>query len=139
MTLTVRVATAERRVALLVAAGVTAVAGLGYVGLADPHDSTVPMPVCPWHAVTGLSCPGCGGLRMTHDLLHGQLAAAWADNAVLLLLAPVLLVLLARAAVRFATGRAVSPRGRLELRGPLGWSLVAIGLSWAVVRNLACW
>jgi hypothetical protein len=34
-------------------------------------------PRCTFHQVTGLLCPGCGGLRATHALLHGELLAAW--------------------------------------------------------------
>ena len=41
-------------------------------------------------AVTGWNCPGCGGLRMTHDLLHGDLSAAVVDNVFLLVGLPLL-------------------------------------------------
>jgi len=35
--------------------------------------------------LTGLSCPGCGGLRAVNDLAHGELAAALASNAFVVL------------------------------------------------------
>jgi len=38
-------------------------------------------PRCTFHEWTGLQCPGCGGLRATHELLHGHLAEAWRLNA----------------------------------------------------------
>jgi len=50
--------------------------GLAYVGLADPHNPDFVFPACPFKLLTGWNCPACGGLRMTHDLLHGDLAAA---------------------------------------------------------------
>jgi hypothetical protein len=42
-------------------------------------------PVCLFHRVTGLDCPGCGSLRALHELLHGNLAAAVHFNAFLVL------------------------------------------------------
>ena len=60
------------------------VGGLAYVGLGDPHRPDFVFPACPFKALTGWNCPGCGGLRMTHDLLHGDLAAAVVDNVFLL-------------------------------------------------------
>lgn len=63
----------------------TALAGsLTYVGLVDPRNPGSLYPPCPFKLLTGWDCPGCGGIRMTHDLLHGQLGAAFADNAFLL-------------------------------------------------------
>jgi hypothetical protein len=51
-------------------------------------------PRCHFRALTGLDCPGCGGLRATHALLHGDLAAAWRFNALFLLALPAGLVAL---------------------------------------------
>ncbi|HSH95920.1 MAG TPA: DUF2752 domain-containing protein [Roseimicrobium sp.] len=45
-------------------------------------------PRCLWHSMSGTTCPGCGGLRATHALLHGDFVAAWALNPLLLLLGP---------------------------------------------------
>ncbi len=41
--------------------------------------------MCPFHAVTGLWCPLCGGLRMSNALIHGDLAAAIDFNPLLVL------------------------------------------------------
>lgn len=46
------------------------------------------MPVCTFYRLTGWYCPGCGGLRAAHALLHGRLAEAWAYNPLLVLLTP---------------------------------------------------
>ena len=45
--------------------------GVALVAAVDPHTSGR-YPTCPFHAVTGLWCPGCGGLRAVHDLTHGS-------------------------------------------------------------------
>lgn len=37
-------------------------------------------PRCPSKLLTGYDCPGCGSLRATHAVLHGDLVAAWHYN-----------------------------------------------------------
>lgn len=39
------------------------------------------LPACPFHAVTGWWCPGCGLTRATHHLLRGDVGAALAHHA----------------------------------------------------------
>ena len=68
----------------LMDAGVLLAGALGYVGLVDPHNANSAYPHCPFKWLTGWNCPFCGGLRMTHDLLHGHLAASITDNVFLL-------------------------------------------------------
>lgn len=41
---------------------------------------------CPIHAWTGLLCPGCGGTRAVHALLHGEFTAALLQNPLAVLL-----------------------------------------------------
>ena len=62
-----------------VALGLTGVATLGAVAFL-PHEF---WPKCPIYAVTGMYCPGCGGLRATWDILHGNLAGALGQNALI--------------------------------------------------------
>src|ERR1700744_1203792 len=38
-------------------------------------------PICRFHQLTGLNCPGCGATRALYALLHGNFAAALRDNA----------------------------------------------------------
>ena len=40
-------------------------------------------PVCQFHRLTGLNCPGCGGTRALYALLHGDFSTALRDNALL--------------------------------------------------------
>lgn len=73
-----------------IAAGALSLGALAYIGLADPHRPGFLFPPCPFKLLTGWNCPACGGLRMTHDVLHGELAAAVNDNVVLLIGLPLL-------------------------------------------------
>ena len=45
-------------------------------------------PGCTFHKLTGLNCPGCGGLRATHHLMHGRIVTALHHNALVVLGAP---------------------------------------------------
>lgn len=47
------------------------------------------LPKCPFHQLTGWHCPGCGGTRAAHALLHGELARALAFNPLLVVGMPV--------------------------------------------------
>lgn len=60
-----------------VAAGGAALAAA--LVLRDPH-AAGSWGFCPFLALTGLPCPGCGGLRATHDLLVGRPGDALASN-----------------------------------------------------------
>ena len=83
--------------------------------LRDPHESGS-WGLCPFSALTGLYCPGCGGLRAVNDLTHGDLMGAASSNLVFVVLVPVIVVLWLRWTGRaWAGGR--PPRGRLA-RGP---------------------
>ena len=106
--------------------GAAAVGALAYIGIADPHRPNFLFPACPFQAATGLFCPGCGGLRMVHDVLNGDLSAAVVDNVVALIGLPLLLiwVLLRRQS------------GRPWLTPVSGAVIVAIAVAWTVVRNL---
>jgi hypothetical protein len=72
----------RRRLGTLAALG----AVTAYVAAVDPSEGGV-WPPCPSRVLLGFDCPGCGGLRGTHDLLHGDVVAAMDHN----LLVPVIL------------------------------------------------
>ena len=106
--------------------GALAVGALAYVGLADPHRPGSLFPPCPFKLLTGLYCPACGGLRMTHDLLHGDLAAAVVDNVFLLIGLPALAL--------WVLWRIKQGRRAFTLPAILVVAVSAI--AWTVVRNV---
>ena len=115
------------------AAGIVGVCGLAYLAVADPHDPSVPMPLCPTKLVTHLDCPACGGLRMVASLLRGDFARAVRDNAFLLVALPVALVLFGRWAW-------AGWRGEIwRLPARLAWGFLGVALGWMLVRNLPGW
>jgi Protein of unknown function (DUF2752) len=106
--------------------GAVLVGGLAYVGLGDPHSPDFAFPPCPFKALTGWNCPACGGLRMTHDLLHGDIAAAVMDNVFLLVGLPMLVAWLL---VRRRRGQSLMPMPAVVV-------IAAAAITWTVVRNL---
>ncbi|OBB81619.1 DUF2752 domain-containing protein [Mycolicibacterium peregrinum] len=110
----------------LLAAGLLGAGALTYTGVADPHRPGFLFPGCPFKALTGLNCPACGGLRMTHDLLHGDVAAAIVDNVFALVGLPALMVWML---VRWRLGKAMFPM-------PAVATIVVALVLWTVVRNL---
>src|SRR4051794_2372681 len=74
----------------------------------DPH-VTHSWGVCPLYAVTGLYCPGCGGLRGVNDLTDGHLGQAVSSNLLLVLAIPVAVALFGRWAWGAWSGREVEP------------------------------
>jgi hypothetical protein len=108
------------------ASGAALAAGLTYIGVADPHRPGSLFPACPFKLLTGWNCPACGGLRMVHDLLHGDLSAAVTDNLLLLVGLPMLVfwVLL-----RLRQGK--------RAFSPAAIALFAVTIiTWTVIRNL---
>ncbi|MDX3852820.1 DUF2752 domain-containing protein [Streptomyces sp. AK02-01A] len=106
-------------------------AAFTYVGLVDPNE-TGHYPVCPLYGLTGVYCPGCGGLRSAHAVAHGDLSGALGDNAVAVLGYAAFAVLWVAWVVR--------ARKRLPLRIALApawwWALGGLVLAFSVVRNL---
>jgi hypothetical protein len=68
----------------LVLAG--AVAATSLVAVVDPNQPGH-YPTCPFLAVTGYYCPGCGSLRALHDLARADVAGAVARNPLMVLAA----------------------------------------------------
>ena len=78
---------------------------------------------CYFHELTGWYCPGCGTTRALHQLLHGNMAAAFRFNPLAILLLPLV--------------------GYFAVRGHRGgvkpiwiWVLVGVIIMFGVVRNI---
>ncbi|HTZ84583.1 MAG TPA: DUF2752 domain-containing protein [Candidatus Acidoferrales bacterium] len=72
---------------VLVAGALAGTIGLLLLRNFDPATSGI-FPPCPLHFLTGWYCPGCGSLRALHQLLRGNLRAAWALNPLTMVLLP---------------------------------------------------
>ncbi|MFF4538664.1 DUF2752 domain-containing protein [Streptomyces aureus] len=102
-----------------------------YVGTVDPNQPGH-YPVCPLFRLTGLYCPGCGGLRSAHAFAHGDLATALTDNALAVGGYLAFAVLWSVWVIRVLRGRPVRlEAGRVHL-----WVFGALVLVFTVVRNL---
>jgi hypothetical protein len=120
------------RFVFLAAGLLAASAGMVVLYLFDPATSGF-YPVCPLHQITGLQCPGCGGLRALHQLLHGHLGAAWRLNPLVVVLPPAGLCL----GLWEGTGLGAGPKGRWPVARPVyGWAAAAALVVFGVLRNL---
>ncbi|WP_069772626.1 MULTISPECIES: DUF2752 domain-containing protein [unclassified Streptomyces] len=123
--------TAVGRLAVPAGILVAVVAAFAYVGAVDPNEPGH-YPVCPLLRVTGLYCPGCGGLRSAHAFVHGHFQAALQDNAMAVVAYLGFAVVWTVWVVRVARGRPV----RIDLTSAQLWTLGASLLVFTVVRNL---
>ena len=106
----------------LVLAGAV-IAGFAMLRIRDPH--VAGYIACPFHAVTGLWCPLCGGLRAAADLTHGDVLASLSSNV---LVAPAVVVAVL-AWFAWVAGRPVRPG-----RGA-AWAIALGALAFAIARN----
>jgi len=122
----------DRRTPWLLPAILIAAVGLVALRVFDPATSGV-FPPCPVHYLTGWYCPGCGSLRALHQLLHGNLRAAWAMNPLTVILLPFLTYGLASRLVAETYGKGL-PRIFL----PAVWirALCAAIILFGIARNL---
>lgn len=117
------------------AAGALAAAGAAGVALLYRYEPTSVrfFPDCPLYACTGLLCPGCGTLRATHRLLHGDLAGALSMNPLMVLALPFLAWALW---ATWAHNRHGRPLPWLLASSTGGWILFATLIGYMVLRNL---
>ncbi|MFF2196310.1 DUF2752 domain-containing protein [Streptomyces sp. NPDC058157] len=109
-----------------------AVAAFAYVGAVDPNQPGH-YPVCPLFRLTGVLCPGCGGLRSAHAFARGDLVTALGDNALAVAGYLVFAGFVGLWLVRALRG---GPVPRIVLRPAWWWGIGALALVFTVVRNL---
>lgn len=104
------------------------------VAAVDPHEPGH-YPVCPTKLLTGVDCPGCGGLRATNDLAHGDVLGALDHNALFVIAVPFVLFFLGRALLDAWTGR---ERPAMSAGRARFWVLAATAgvIVFTLVRNL---
>lgn len=124
---------AKRRSKLpLAAVAAVTTAAVTYVFLIDPNNPANAYPQCGLKHLTGLDCPFCGGLRGTHDLLHGNIGQALQHNALLAVVLPVM----AYALVRWSMQQMGRDLPALPSRRWLSVSLGIFLVVFTVVRNI---
>ena len=89
-------------------------------------------PVCQFHELTGLNCPGCGMTRATYALLHGYWRAALHDNALFVVVLGGLLLRGGWLGMNRLRGR---KNGEFFPTKWL-WPLLVVALVFTVLRNL---
>ncbi|MCX5201827.1 DUF2752 domain-containing protein [Streptomyces sp. NBC_00237] len=102
-----------------------------YVGSVDPNQPGH-YPVCPLLAMTGILCPGCGGLRSAHAVAHGDLVGAVGANAMAVLGYAAFAVFMVVWITRAVKGR----RTDVSLKPVQWWVLGGLFVVFSVVRNL---
>ncbi len=117
----------------LSAFGATALAaGVGYVAYFNPVSAGF-FPACPFHALTGLNCPGCGLTRGFHALFEGDVLTALHYNLLIPLFAVFFGYLLVSMVLYAARGRGLS----FQIFRPwMIYSFLVFALVFAVTRNL---
>jgi hypothetical protein len=113
------------------AVGLAGLAAGTLIYIRDPHQSGS-YGYCPFLLISGHPCPGCGGLRAGHDLLHGDVAAAISSNALVVAAAITLGVLWIGWLGRRWRGR---PGGMVKLSERTAWLLLAVAVVFGIVRN----
>ncbi len=123
-----------RRLALPLGVGAATLAATAYVASVDPNQPGH-YPLCPTLALAGIYCPGCGMLRATHDLAHGDLSGAMERNpASPLILCALVAVWLVWVVSRW-TGRPV----RWTPAHWTPWVLAAGFVLFTIARNVPGW
>jgi hypothetical protein len=124
-----RVGFPATRTLLFAGAGVLAAIGVLIFFVFDPTQVAI-FPLCVFHQLTGLDCPGCGAQRALHQLLHGHLVAALRLNAMFVLSLPVCAWYGPRFIARTLRGEPISWNARWL------WFYLAAWILFGVLRNL---
>jgi hypothetical protein len=118
---------------LFAAAGVLAVAGMGFAAIYFNPVTAGFFPQCPLHAMTGLNCPGCGLTRGFHALFQGDLLTALHFNALLPIYALIFGYLFTAMFLLAVRGRGLN----FKIFPPYAlWIFLAISIVFGILRNL---
>ena len=121
-----------RRTWAPLAAGGALAASAAYVALVTPREGrTIP---CPFHAATGLWCPGCGMTRAVHRLLRGDVLGALSFNVFV----PIVVLGAIVGWWSWFAGRTWGRPVRWPARVTTGWwvGLLALFVAYGVLRNI---
>jgi hypothetical protein len=117
---------------LVTAGSLVLAAGSTVLFLFDPSDSSF-YPPCPFQALTGYFCPGCGTTRALHALVHGHLGEALGLNPLMVLMLPFLGYSLLSYVAFGVRGR---PLSGIVVSPLWGWLVFWAILAYWVLRNI---
>ena len=126
----VQTVNAKRATLLLTAIGISGLAVLLFFFAPEQHAF---YPRCLLYTLSGWQCPGCGGLRATHHLLHGRFVTAFHYNPLLLLSLPILGTIFISHLLRAVTGRSFTNPFKQTV---WIWLLLIVVLLFGILRNL---
>ena len=89
-------------------------------------------PECEFYKMTGLLCPGCGGLRATYELLHGRLELAFRYNPLFISALPFLGAWFVRGLVKEFKHEPAA----FDVPPFCLWLIIAVVVLFGVLRNL---
>jgi Protein of unknown function (DUF2752) len=89
-------------------------------------------PVCQFHQLTGLNCPGCGATRALYALLHGNFLLALKDNALFIFTLAAFLIWGANLALR----KLRNQRTAFDLPPKILWTFLVVTIVFTTLRNL---
>jgi hypothetical protein len=94
-----------------------------------PKDGNLPK--CYFHELTGLYCPGCGGQRSIHSMLHGEILTAMSYNLLFVVLLPLIIYFI----IVFLLGKKYKPSSFIyNARFSLVIAIVVV--SFWILRNI---
>ena len=102
-----------------------------YLYLYDPSLPGTFYPRCAFFDLTGYKCAACGSLRALHNLLHGNIAAAFGYNPLLLCFMPLLFYIIIHETFK-GRCRVPLPGGTLKCL----CLMLLSALFYAILRNL---
>lgn len=112
--------------------GAASLSSAAILYLRDPHDQGA-YGLCPFLALTGYPCPGCGGLRAVNDLTHGDVAGAVSSNVLAVALLGFVGVAWLNWVIRRWKGE---DRPMIQVTLRTGLVVLAAALIFGVVRNI---
>jgi len=121
----------NRAVSLLTVSAM--IAAVVFVYFSNPREAWY-LPRCLFHSLTGLHCPGCGGLRATYSFLHGDFSSALSSNAmVVLFVYPLLGYVFVDHLMKLVRGRGLP---EIRISALTVWIMVFAIIIFTILRNL---
>jgi hypothetical protein len=115
-----------------VALTLSSLAAILILRLFNPVSSGL-FPPCPFRALTGLNCPGCGTSRGLHQLLNGHPIVALDLNPLMVLALPIMAYVFVSYALVAVRGRGLP---KVFIPAPLIWVIFWVIVSFWVLRNI---